>query len=102
MKEIKKIHTLSLAKIYGLSMAILGLIVGIFVGFIMFFVGSFFRTDSNFSSSLGASLGIAGFLFMPIAFGLLGFIFSALTALIYNMLASWVGGIKLEITEKEE
>lgn len=102
MKEIKRINVLSLAKIYGLSMAIVGFIFGIIVGFIMFFIGSFYGTDSNLSSFAGASLGIAGFLFMPLAFGLIGFIFSAIAALIYNMLASWVGGICIEVIEKEE
>lgn len=102
MKEIKKINILSLAKIYGLSMAFIGLILGIFVGFAMFFLGTFVGTDSNFSSYFGPSLGILGLLAMPILFGLLGFIFGGLASFFYNLLASWVGGIKIEIAEKDE
>jgi hypothetical protein len=101
MKEIKCINVLSAAKICGLSSAILGLVIGIFVGLVMFFVGSFLNTGSNYSSILGPGLGIAGFIIMPLITGLLGFAFGAFTALIYNTLSSWVGGIKIEIEESE-
>lgn len=53
VKEIIKIRVWSMAKIWGLCAAILGLIIGIFVGFIMFFVGSFLGTDNSFSNYLG-------------------------------------------------
>jgi hypothetical protein len=101
MKEIKRIHVLSMAKICGLSSAVLGLVSGIFVGFIMFFVGSFLNTGSNYSSMFGPGLGIAGFIIMPLIVGLLGFAFGAFTAFIYNALSSWVGGIKIEIEEPD-
>jgi hypothetical protein len=101
MKEIKRIHVLSVAKICGLSSAILGLVIGIFVGFIMFFVGSFLNTSSNYFSILGPGLGIAGFIVMPLIAGLFGYVFGAFTAFIYNALSSWVGGIKIEIEESE-
>ena len=102
MKEIKKINILSVAKIYGLSMAFIGLIIGIFVGFAMFFFGTFVGTDNNYSSYFGLSMGIIGLLAMPILFGLLGLIFGGLAAFFYNLLASWLGGIKIEIIDIKE
>jgi ABC-type antimicrobial peptide transport system permease subunit len=102
MNEIKRIGVLSMAKIYGLTMAILGLIIGIFVGFIMFFIGTFVGTENHFSRFLGPGLGIVGFIFMPILYGILGLIFGGFAALIYNLLASWVGGIEVELEEKED
>lgn len=102
MKEIKKIDILSLAKIYALSMAFVGLIIGVFVGFIMFFFGTFFGTDTNYSSYLGAGLGLLGLLTMPILFGLAGFIFGGLASFFYNILASWIGGVKIEIKDIEK
>jgi hypothetical protein len=102
MKEIKRIGILSMAKIYGLTMAILGLIIGIFIGFIMFFIGSFVGTSHGITPFFGPTLGIGGFIIMPIIYGLLGFILGALCAVLYNLLASWVGGIEIEIVDKEE
>jgi len=102
MKEIRKIGILSLAKIFGLIMAVIGLVLGIFVGFAMFFIASFLGTENNFSPYFGTSLGISGFLIMPLVFGLLGFLFGTLTAFIYNVLASWIGGVKIELSENEK
>jgi hypothetical protein len=102
IKEIKKINVLSLAKIYGLSMAFLGLIIGIFVGFAMFFFGTFVGSGNNYSSYFGLSLGILGLVATPILFGLLGLIFGGLATFFYNILASWLGGIKIEIIDTKE
>ena len=102
IKEIYKIRVWPMAKIWGLSAAILGLIIGIFVGFIMFFIGTFLGTDNSFSNYLGATLGIAGFIIMPIFIGLLGFTIGALLAFLYNVFASWFGGIKIELRDIEE
>jgi hypothetical protein len=102
VKEIIKIRVWSMAKIWGLCAAILGLIIGIFVGFIMFFVGSFLGTDNSFSNYLGPTLGIAGFILMPLFIGLFGFIFGAFLAFLYNVFASWFGGVKIEIKALED
>ena len=101
-KEIKKIDSISLAKIYGLSMAILGLVIGVVLGFILFFVSSFVGTDRSFAPFLAPGMGILGFIFMPVLYGILGFFVSGLSGFIYNFLASWVGGIKIELTDIDE
>jgi hypothetical protein len=101
MKEIKRINVLSTAKVYGLSMAMIGLVIGVFLGFLMFFVGDFLGSEKNYAPLVAPSLGVLGFLLMPILYGLLGFIFSGLTALIYNIIASWVGGIKIEFADTD-
>lgn len=98
-KEIKRINPVSVAKIYGLIMASLGLIFGVVVGFIMFFIGTFTGTDNNFDIYFGPTLGIAGFISMPLLFGFLGFLFGLLSAFIYNMLALWVGGIIIDLND---
>lgn len=102
MKEIKKIDILSLAKIYGLSMAFVGLILGIFVGFIMFFFGTFVGSDNNYSSYFGAGLGLIGLLAMPVILGLIGFVFGGMASFFYNILASWLGGIKVELRDIDD
>jgi hypothetical protein len=102
MKKIKRIKTLSVAKIMGLSLAIIGFVVGVVVGFIMFVIGTIFDSSTEITSFLAPGLGILGFILIPVLFGLFGFIMGALCTLIYNRLAAWVGGIEIEFEEIEE
>jgi len=39
---------------------------------------------------------------MPVVMGIFGFIFFAIFAVIYNLLASWLGGIEVEVNNREE
>jgi hypothetical protein len=102
MKEIKKINVLSVSKILGLSFAIMGFIIGIAVGFVMFVIGSAFDAFNGFTTLIAPGLGIVGFIIIPMIYGLVGFIIGGLSTLIYNILASWIGGIEIEVTEKDE
>ncbi|HEY3931191.1 MAG TPA: hypothetical protein VGM58_02360 [Verrucomicrobiae bacterium] len=44
-------------------------------------------------------LRIIGFvyLFMPVLMGIFGFVFFVIFAAIYNLLASWLGGVEIEV-----
>lgn len=42
------------------------------------------------------------YLFMPIVMGILGFIFFAIFAAIYNLLANWLGGFEVEIKNVDD
>lgn len=41
------------------------------------------------------------FILMPVIMGIFGFLFFGLFAAIYNLLASWIGGIEVEVTSNE-
>lgn len=43
---------------------------------------------------------MAGLIFLPIMYGILGFIVGAFYAIVYNVIASMTGGIELEIESK--
>ncbi|MEY4482936.1 MAG: hypothetical protein RL693_388 [Verrucomicrobiota bacterium] len=51
----------------------------------------------------GKELQIMGiiYLFMPVLMGILGFIFFAIFAAIYNSLAKWLGGFEVEVKDME-
>jgi hypothetical protein len=103
MREIKKIQVLSFAKIISLVCIFLGFILGIAVGFLSFVLGSVLGTFTFATLPIsGAWLGIAGFVIVPVIFGIAGFILGLLSAWFYNLLAWWVGGIKIEISEEGE
>lgn len=36
-------------------------------------------------------------LLMPVFYGVFGFIFGAISAALYNLIARWVGGIQVEV-----
>jgi hypothetical protein len=36
-------------------------------------------------------------IFMPIFYGIMGFVVGAIGALLYNLVANWVGGIEMEV-----
>ncbi|MFH1511202.1 MAG: DUF3566 domain-containing protein [Candidatus Woesearchaeota archaeon] len=89
MATVKSIGALSLAKIQGIVMAFFGLVIGIFVAALSeigtVFGGPFFR------------LGYLAVIGLPIFYGAVGFVFGAVTALMYNAAAKLVGGLEIEL-----
>jgi len=99
--ELKKIGILSAAKIAGLLGVIYGLISGILVSFIY--------SKSDLLASLGTqlpttitTLGYKSIIVLPVLNGIIYFIAGIVLAFIYNILASWVGGVKLEFKEEKK
>ena len=95
--QIKRIGVFSFAKVYAVVMAGIALIIIIPVGLISMIAGAAFSgRDAG-----GAIGGIFGGIFMmvlaQVIYGVLGFIFGALTALIYNVASGFVGGVELEL-----
>jgi len=99
--ELKKIGVLSAAKIAGLFGVIYGLISAILLSIIY--------SKADVLASLGmqlpttvTNLGYKTFIALPIINGVLYFIIGLIVAFIYNLLASWVGGVKLEFKEQQK
>jgi len=99
--ELKKIGLLSVAKIAGLFGVLYGLVLGIFYSFIY--------SKSSTLASLGqqipaavTTLGYASIIVMPIILGVAYFVAGIVIALIYNLLAKWLGGVKLEFKEEKK
>ncbi|MBI2579637.1 MAG: hypothetical protein HYW27_01925 [Candidatus Aenigmarchaeota archaeon] len=95
MKKPKKfvmtrIGVMSTAKIYAVIMFIAGLVLGI--------VTIFFSSLLYPGIPYGAGIIIA--LMMPFIYGALGFVMGAVSAVIYNFLAKYIGGIELEFRER--
>ena len=90
--RIKKIGVISLANICALIMAAFGFVIGL--GFttvsFMFDSAAIFGTDI-----LSGWLAYSSFLILTIVYGLMGFIFGAFGALLYNVFAKITNGIKL-------
>lgn len=93
---------LSFAKMYGLSMFIIALIIAIPYG--LFFIAWGVLGGSSIGGQGGLAVGgggvvagIAIMIILPIVYGILGFIFGAIGAFIYNVLAGMIGGVEIEV-----
>ena len=97
--ELKKIGILSLAKITCIFGIIYGLVSGILI--------SILYTKAAKLASLGiqipttvTALGFKSLIVYPILDGVIYFIAGVILAWLYNLIASWIGGIQLEFKEK--
>jgi hypothetical protein len=90
---IKRIGVLKLAIFQSALMAAFGLIAAFFV--LLF--GSMFSGFNGQASSYAMAGGIAALIFFPILYGIIGFIAGALGAFLYNVVASIVGGIEMDV-----
>jgi hypothetical protein len=95
VKRLKRISPLQMGKFLGIFYALFSLLIIPF--FILGAVVSAFAPHShggNLQAGIGLGVGLILAVLAPIFYG---FIFGALGALLYNLIASWVGGIEFEI-----
>lgn len=96
MHIVKSVGVLSAAKILGLIYCCIGLIIMPFF-LLIGLLGTFAGQQKNPLAGI-FSIGFA--LFMPIFYGVIGFIAGAIGALLYNLFARLVGGFELELEMK--
>jgi hypothetical protein len=93
MHIIKSVGVLSVAKIMGLVHACMGLIFAP----LFLLIGALGSLAGQNKTPFAGMFGVAFALFMPIFYGLLGFIAGAIGALLYNFFAKLVGGFELDL-----
>lgn len=100
---IRRVGVLSVGKVMGLTYALFGLIVGGLFALFSFF-GAAFGTAMAESAGeaggaiFGALFGVGAIIFLPIFYGILGFLGGVLGAAFYNLVAGAVGGVELELS----
>jgi hypothetical protein len=80
------------------------------VAIILFFSSLIFVIPFALMMKLAVGHNISGFPFgggafivlLPVFYGIMGFIMTAIGCLIYNLVAKWTGGIELEFETDEE
>jgi hypothetical protein len=101
-RRVKRIAPLQAGKMLGVLYTCLGLI---FLPFFMLAAaaGAFAQHAQGAQGAATAPGAIvAGVmfgmgLFMPVIYGVMGFILGIITAFIYNLVARWIGGIEVEV-----
>jgi hypothetical protein len=88
--------------VFGAVYTGLGLILGFCVSLVGVFQAIFLGGSDTLggAAAFGFLFGIGAILFMPIVYGVMGFLAGALSALIYNLVSKSVGGMELTLLEK--
>lgn len=95
MNIIQSFGVLSVAKIMGLINAIFGFVLMPFF-LLIGLLGSMIPNQNGPNPFAGVG-GVIFALLAPIFYGTIGFIFGAVGAFLYNLLAKWLGGIEVKL-----
>jgi hypothetical protein len=93
MHVLKSVGVMSVAKIMGLLYGCMGLIFAP----ILLLVGVLGSIAGQDKTPFAGVVGIVLAVLMPVLYGVTGFVSGAIGALLYNLLAKWVGGFELEL-----
>jgi hypothetical protein len=93
IRRIKRIAPLQLGKMSGLLYGLMGLLfIPIFL--IMSAVASQLPAPQRVGMmAFGVGFAVA----MPLIYGVMGFVIGVIGALVYNVVAKWIGGIEVEV-----
>lgn len=92
-RRIKRIAPLQLGKMLAVLYGIMGLFL-----IPVFLIASFAASQMPEEQRVGMmAFGVGFAVFAPVMYAAMGFILGALGALIYNVVAKWIGGIEVEV-----
>ena len=98
---IKRVQPLPLGKMLGAAYAALGLIFGLVLSLVSLVMGGIAQTASGprgFAPAWWMPLfGVGAVVFLPILYGLFGFVGGVIGAAVYNVVARVIGGIVIEV-----
>lgn len=96
MNEIRRVGVFSLAKVVGLLYGVFGLVIWLLMG-CFFLIGVAASDTSNDASAL-----LPVFCLLPLLYAAIGFVSGGIIGLIYNAVASRLGGIEVELVSTRE
>jgi len=91
------VEPLSFAKVAGVLYALAGLLFGALFSVISIAGGAFAASEGQ--NPFGMFLGAGAIVVLPIFYGVLGFITTLIGAVLYNAVASLVGGVEIELQQ---
>lgn len=101
MATLRRIGPGSAFKVGMVTYALFGVVIGVCVALFSMAAGPFGRLAGTEASpgakALGFGLGLGAIIVAPIFYGILGGVGGALGALIYNLVAGWIGGLEVDI-----
>lgn len=94
---IKRIGVLKAGVFQACFMALLGVVFGL--GMLMFgtMMANLVGAGHAGMGMMGVGMGVGMMIFLPIMYGVFGFIAGVIGAAVYNLVASIVGGIEIDL-----
>lgn len=96
-KRIKRFAPLQLGLMLGVTYALISIL---FIPFFLLFgiiAGAAAKAGGGSPVPAIFGLGAVFVVFIPILYGIMGFIGGIIAAFIYNLVAKWIGGIEVEV-----
>jgi Transmembrane domain of unknown function (DUF3566) len=100
MAIVRRVGPGSAFKVGLVVYALIGLVLGICMAFISMIAGTFGSMGQSAAPGarlFGFGMGFGAIIFFPVIYGLIGGIFAAIGAAVYNLAAGWVGGLDVDI-----
>jgi hypothetical protein len=94
---VRSIGVWSAARLYGAISAAIGLILGCILALASMLGATMGGSEEGPAWVMGA-LGMGAIIIMPIFYGLMGIVGGAIGALLYNLFASVVGGVEVDVS----
>jgi hypothetical protein len=101
---LRRVGILSLGKFMGFLYGLLGLLIGA-VFSIISLLGGFAAQNQGQAQGQAAmfiGVGVASIVIFPLLYGFLGFLGGLITGALFNLVASFAGGIEIELTRGDE
>lgn len=95
MATVKRIGPGSAFKLGAALYAFMGLLLGVIFALVSMLGGALMPASE--AGMFRMFFGAGAIIILPICYGIIGGIFSAIGAVIYNLVAGWVGGLEVEI-----
>jgi len=96
MTTVRRIGPGSAFKLGAALYAFMGLLLGVIFALVSTLGGALLPASE--AGVFRMFFGVGAIVFLPICYGIIGGIFSAIGAVIYNLVAGWVGGLEVDIS----
>ena len=101
MAIVRRVGPGSAFKIGLVLYGIIGLLLGIVMACVSMVAGSLGSLGQSAvpgARVLGLGMGFGAIIVFPLLYGVIGGVFAAIGAAIYNLVAGWVGGLEVDIS----
>ena len=101
MAILRRVGPGSAFKIGLVLYGIIGLLLGIVMACVSMVAGSLGGLGQSAvpgARVLGLGMGLGAIIVFPLLYGVIGGVFAAIGAAIYNLVAGWVGGLEIDIS----
>lgn len=99
---LKRIHPVSLGKMSAVMSGVIGLFYGFWIAAMILYIPEIAPKELNLSQNAVLATSMVAGLVTPFFMIIFGFVYGLVAAVFYNWLASWVGGIRIDLVQPSQ